>query len=395
MKKTLFLLAVALTFGWAFWPRPVLSHERVNTTVSYDKEIVRILDRRCLACHSENNLSFPFTTYEQTRPWARAIEDEVLRRHMPPWRAVPGYGKFANDNAMTNRELQFLVAWIEGNGPKTKDQQLIVNLDQGVTEAEDRLTVDFERWELGKPDLLAPVAVNTIAPGQGDLEVRRVVVDPELTSDRRIRALEFKPGDRRVVRAAFFSVQETGQWLGSWTPWYGVTTLPEDTAYVVPAGSHIVAEIHTRSTHEPVDERGTLGVYFSPGRAAYSPTDLVVAAESEATSSKPRLQKFSGSVTLPADTSVLAFKPELQPGIQSIEVSARKPDGTVQVLLLVRDVLPAWPTPYILNEPVRLSKGTELSLTAYYNSSTATQVPADVKLTVSVNNNARPVVTTE
>ena len=392
MKKALLLFATALTVGWAFWPRPVLTHEKVKTTVSFDREIVRILNKRCIACHTENNLSVPFTSYEKTRPWARAIEDEVLRRHMPPWRAISGYGKFVNDNGMTNRELQFLVAWIEGNGPKTKDQTLIVNLDQMGGEDDERLKVDFEKWQLGKADLLAPIAVNTIAPGQGD-EVRRVIVDLKLTSDRRVRALEFKPGDRRVVRAAYFSVQETGQWLGSWTPWYGVTTLPKDTAFVVPAGSHIVAEIHSRSTDVPVDERGTLGLYFAPGSAAYSPTDLVVEAKREATTSNQRLQRFSGSVTLAGDASVFAFKPEVQPGLHSYEVSAKKPDGTVQVLLLVRDVLPAWPTPYILEEPMMLTKGTEVSFVAYYGTGGAVQVPADVKLTMS--NIPRAVVTTQ
>src|SRR5688572_19784307 len=133
MKKAILLFAAALTAGFAFWPRPVQSHERVLTTVSYDKEIVRIMNKRCIACHSDSNLSVPFTTYEQTRPWARAISEEILRRHMPPWRAVPGYGKFVNDNALTNRELQFLVAWIEGNGPKNKVQKLVVNFDQDTT----------------------------------------------------------------------------------------------------------------------------------------------------------------------------------------------------------------------------------------------------------------------
>jgi hypothetical protein len=53
-------------------------------------------------------------------------------------------------------------------------------------------------------------------------------------------------------------------------------------------------------------------------------------------------------------------------GARSLEVRARKPDGTVSVLLLVRDVLDDWPTPYIFETPVRLPKATELSATSYY-----------------------------
>src|SRR5215211_3619992 len=97
MRRLAVLAAATLTLGLAVWPEALLSHERVTTTVTYDREIVRIVHSKCIACHSERNLGVPLTTYEETRPWARAIQEEVLSRHMPPWRAVPGYGRFAND----------------------------------------------------------------------------------------------------------------------------------------------------------------------------------------------------------------------------------------------------------------------------------------------------------
>jgi hypothetical protein len=384
-------MAAALTIGGIFSPYPLLSHEIVTTTVTFDKEIVRILNRKCIACHSENNLGIPLTSYEQTRPWARAIQEEVLRRHMPPWRAVPGYGQFVNDVGLTNRELQSMVAWIEGNGPKSKDERLIVNFDQRKTPESERLRPDFAKWQLGKPDLLKTLDANAIAPGQRD-DVRRVTVDLGLSSDRWIRALEFKPGDRRVVRAAFFSLQETGQWLGSWTPWYGVTTLPADVAYLAPAGSHVVADIHYRSAQQPVDDRGTLGLYFAPRPAKQSPADLVLETGRDATSNATS-QKFHGSVTLPAAVNVLAFKPDGEPAVASVEVSARRPDGRIQVLLLLRDILPQWPTPYILKEPLRLPKNTTLSVTAYRNSSETTPPTAGFKLTVSLYNADAPAAT--
>ena len=101
----LYLVTAGLLLGWTLWPRPAESHETVGTSVSFEREIARILTRRCLNCHSDRNLAFPLTTYEETRPWARAIQEEVMARHMPPWRAVPGYGKFANDGALTKLSL--------------------------------------------------------------------------------------------------------------------------------------------------------------------------------------------------------------------------------------------------------------------------------------------------
>jgi hypothetical protein len=375
-------MRIVLTFAIAtlivlMWTHPLLSHENVSTTVTFDREIIRILNKKCVACHSDSNLGMPLTSYEETRPWSRSIEEEVLRRHMPPWRAVSGYGAFVNDIGMTNRETQFIVAWVEGNGPKSKDQQVLANF--GDAEHPDgRLKPDFGKWQLGKPDLLKTFPSNSILPGH-DGEVRRVTIDLGLTADGWIRALEFKPGDRRVVRAAFFSLQETGQWLGSWTPWYGVTTLPRDTAYRAPAGSHVVAEIHYQSAPEPVNDKSSLGIYVTPKPALHQPANLVV----EAKAAGPlEAQKVSGTVKIPAEVNIIAFRPEIPPGIESMDVTARKPDGTVEVLLLIRHVLPEWPTPYILAQPVALPQNTELSVNGYYDK--AIPLPATLKLTVSL-----------
>ena len=384
-----FVTVASVALAVTGWVRLGETHERVNTTVSFDKEITRIVTRKCLMCHSENNLSIPFTTYEQTRPWARAIEEEVLRRHMPPWRAQSGYGQFANDIGLTNRELAFLVAWVEGNGPKTKGQTLVVNLDQGETAEEDELEIDFERWQLGTPDLLKTLEVHTVPAGRS--EVRRVVVDPGLTSERWLRALEFKRGDRRVVRAAFFTVEGTGQWLGSWTPWHGTSTLPQNVAHRLPAGARIVAEIHARGADQPVNDDGRLGVYFAETPATDTPIDLVIPTSAASNGSHP-MKKFSGSLRLTSDFNLLAFKPANEAGLDSFEVTTRRADGTVGVLLLVRGVMPEWPTPYILKVPLRIPRDTELRVTYYYNAS-ATPSAAPT-LTASVFAGKAPPLTT-
>lgn len=57
-------------------------------------------------------------TYEQARPWAKAIRDEVLARRMPPWDAVRGVGDFRNDFSLSPPELDLLVSWVEGGAPE-------------------------------------------------------------------------------------------------------------------------------------------------------------------------------------------------------------------------------------------------------------------------------------
>jgi hypothetical protein len=67
---------------------------------------------------------------------------------------------------------------------------------------------------------------------------------------------------------------------------------------------------------------------------------------------------------------VVALRPELQPGVKSIEGSARKPDEGTEVLLFAKDIPAEWPTPYIVKELVFLPGGTVLSVTSHTGGST-------------------------
>jgi hypothetical protein len=342
------------------WSRAASPHETVNTTVQFDREIVAILNRHCVMCHVEKGPSFPLETYEQVWLQKRKVSAAVLARHMPPWPAFAGYGRFANENVVTLRESQFIVSWMEGLGPRNAGK-VFTNTSNPTGPAPQavRAHVDLDSWPLGQPDLIRELPQMSVDPADTN-DVRRIVVDLGLTADRRIRALEYLPGDRRVVRAAVFTVQETGQWIGSWTPWYGFTKLPESIAYRVPAGAHLVAEVHYQPGKEPVVDRGRIGLFFDP-QASHAVSDVVV----NATGGK-RLQ---GETTLTADTTLLALRPDVGPGISSVEVSARGADGSAEVLLFARD-FSRWLTPYVFAEPVLLRRGTKLVVTAYSDAAT-------------------------
>ncbi len=361
MKKAALLLFALCSAG--------RSHETLTTTVLFDREIVRILDRHCVMCHAEKGPAFPLETYEQTWLQKRPIRADVIARHMPPWSAVPGYGQFANDNGLTLRETQFMVSWVEGLGPRNSGTVFTNTALLGAElPKEVRADADFSHWQLGQPQLTRQLPAITIEPQQTN-EIRRSVIDLGLTSERRLRAIEYLPGDYRVVRAASFTIQETGQWIGSWTPWYGFLSLPKETAIRLPMGSHVVAEVQYRGAKERVIDQGDLGLFFASDPSPNLVSDLVLEAKGA---------KSHATTKLTAVTNVVALWPEPAPGVKSIEVSARKPDGGTVVLLFAKDFNPDWPSPYILKEPVMLPAGTDLSVTAYFAAEAG-----NIRLTVS------------
>src|SRR5215469_11182077 len=234
--KVMGAIAAAIC-AFAFLAGAALGHETLTTTVLFDREIVRIISKHCVMCHDEGGPSFPLATYEQTFLQRRKIRADIIARHMPPWAAVPGYGQFANDNSLTLRETQFIVSWVEGLGPRNSGTVFANIAGPDAARPKDiRAHADFGKWQLGEPSLKLQLPSNTIEPQSGN-QVKRSVVDAGPSSGRSIRGVEFMPSDRRVVRAAFFTIQETGQWIGSWTPWYGITSLPRGTAFHLPAGA--------------------------------------------------------------------------------------------------------------------------------------------------------------
>jgi len=360
------LIGFALCFLWLI--RPYTAHETLNTTVLFDREIVRILNKHCVMCHTQDGPSFPLETYEQTWLEGRKMRASVIARHMPPWGAVPGYGQFINDNSLTLRETQFVISWVEGLGPRNAGTVFTNVADSTAPRQPVRAKAEFGHWQLGSPSLTKQFEANVIEPGQGN-SMKRAVIDLGLTAERRVRGVEYMPGDRRVVRAAFFTVQETGQWIGSWTPWFGFVEAPANAAYRLPAGAHVVAEIYYRSAKERVTERGTLGLYFADKPAPNSLSDLVLDAKTATPGTK-----FHAELTLPADTHAAALRVESAPGVKSVEVDERRTDGRTEVLLFARDMPEDWPTPYLFKTPVLLHRGSVLSVTSH---------SGPVKLTVS------------
>lgn len=97
------------------------AHEAITTKLTWTQEISRIVYKRCVSCHREGGRAMAFRDYEQIRPWAKAVREEVLEWRMPPWGAAPGIGEFRDDPSLTRPEIEMIVSWVEGGAPKGED----------------------------------------------------------------------------------------------------------------------------------------------------------------------------------------------------------------------------------------------------------------------------------
>jgi hypothetical protein len=94
------------------------AHEPITTKLTWTQEISRIVYKRCASCHHEGGAAFSLMTYDDARPWAKAMREEVLERRMPPWGAVEGVGVFRENPSLTALEIEYIVGWVEGGAPE-------------------------------------------------------------------------------------------------------------------------------------------------------------------------------------------------------------------------------------------------------------------------------------
>jgi hypothetical protein len=362
-------------------PRTGSAHEPITTKVTFNKEVVRILERNCLACHAPGKIKsdIPLTSYEEARPWAKAIKEEVLEKRMAPFQAVKGYGSFVHDYRLPQRDVELLVSWIEGGAPRGEAKDY-------PKEEIDKLITGNE-WELGAPDLILQPDRETMIAPEGDDETRCFVLPTNLKEDRWISAIDFQPGAGTVVySASMFLVPPSGggvpakagttsdcppnaEPIGHWAPGHRVSRLPNGAAIRLPANAHVAARIHYRKNGQAGADRSSVGLYFAkdpPGKLVRSVT---INAPSTVVPTNAESPRVKASYAINESTEAVAIRPLLFPFAKSIEVTAHRPDGSVEVLIWAKDYRFDWQPAYFFIKPVALPAGARIEVTAYLDNS--------------------------
>jgi hypothetical protein len=107
------------------------AHDVFSTKITWSREISRTVLKRCGSCHRDGGSSFALTTFEEARPWAKAIKEEVLERRMPPYAAIKGFGDLRDDHALTQDEIHLISDWVEGGSPEGDKSLLPKNPEIG------------------------------------------------------------------------------------------------------------------------------------------------------------------------------------------------------------------------------------------------------------------------
>jgi hypothetical protein len=93
------------------------AHPLYTTKITWSRDVSRVVYNKCASCHHEGGSAVSLMTYQEARPWAESIKQQVLARRMPPWNAVKGFGEFKDDYGLAQEDIQIIAQWVEGGAP--------------------------------------------------------------------------------------------------------------------------------------------------------------------------------------------------------------------------------------------------------------------------------------
>src|SRR5713101_6767644 len=90
-----------------------------RATPTYNDDIAPILYQNCATCHRPGEVApFSLLTYQDAAKRASLIAAAVGGRFMPPWKAEPGYGSFANERRLTDAQIALIKDWAKAGAPE-------------------------------------------------------------------------------------------------------------------------------------------------------------------------------------------------------------------------------------------------------------------------------------
>ena len=368
-------------------PKPAARGDSKAVTPTYTHDVAPILFRSCAPCHRPGEAApFSLLSFEDAKSHARLIEEVTKRRIMPPWLPAADDPKFADDLRLSDEEITRLRDWAESGAAEGKPADL------------PPAPKFVEGWQLGKPDLVVKATkAYALAAGGSDVYWNFVFRAP-VDRPRWLKAIEIRPGDKRLVHHANVLVdrgqtvrlqeKNPGDGFGGmeltieselfdpdshflfWKPGSAPYVEPDGMAISLDANSDLVLNMHLQPSGKPESLQPTLGLYFTDKPATLHP--ILLQMENDGALDVPAGAKdfvVTDEFTLPVNVSLLAIYPHAHYLGKNLEALATLPDGKTETLIHIPNWDLNWQAVYRYTEPMTLPAGTKITMRFAYDNS--------------------------
>jgi hypothetical protein len=368
----------------------------IGGAATFNRDVAPVLERHCVSCHRPGEIApMSFLNYESARPWAKAIKSAVLTGKMPPWPADRRWGKFRNDPALEQSEIDTLVDWADHGAP------------EGESKGGGDAIAPEDDWKI-KPDVVITLPESLPIPARGVVELMEVTLPSGFDEDTWVTSIEIRPGNRRVVHHVILEVEPHrkdvayGDWdwdaekrdadgaarkrikkhdrlrdisgvEAVWVP--GASPADYriyDAAKLIPAGSDFLIQMHYTPNGVATKDRTEIGLTLAkstPKRKYFmlNPTALRDAKHFRIPAGDPNWETQT-EIQFKDDAEIVSFLPHMHLRGKDMTYRVVSPDGVSQTALAVEWNF-AWQLDYQLWKPLAVSRGTRLQVTAHFDNS--------------------------
>lgn len=356
--------------------------------LTYYKDVAPIIQNNCQTCHRSAGLNLSgllapmsFMSYEETRPWARAIASKVQSREMPPWFADEPKGVFENERGLTDTEISTIVDWVEAGAPAGD----MADAPPAIVFAE----TTNDGWSHGKPDFVVKmVEPYVISDDAFDINVTFDVRIPEelVAEDTWIRGWELRTGaegsgvhhmcafvrpeDGRDLTGTDESAVALGGLLSCVAEGGESGMLQDGYGLLLAKGSVLNFNMHYNKEPGPgtsFTSQAEVGFFVEKRPVKYKYIADSLGNNGFEIPPNTSNYRIGMARTLKKDIRVLNYWPHAHLRAVAAKYVAFYPDGTEELLLDVPRYDQSWQVTYKYAEPKFLPKGTRIEAEFWYD----------------------------
>ena len=377
--------ALSLVIVGALYPA-TFAAQSGPPAATFTRDIAPILQKSCQNCHRPGAIApMSLLTYQDVRPWARAIKQKVQAREMPPWyidRHI-GIQKFKDDPSLTDAEIATIAEWVDAGAPAGNPADM----------PKPRVFADIDKWHIGKPDMIVSLPKPYELRANGPDEFYDVDVDPGFKEDLYIAAVETKPEPYsfKVVHHATANMIEdededpVGFFFNEYALGKNGDIFPENSGRLIRAGSKIHFNLHLHPSGEKALVNVSIGFKLYPKGEVpkYVAFTQHMGDNTDLDIPPGEISRNDGYFRLPRPAVISAFQPHMhnRGKAQCMEAiypdvrpdSARPGPARTETLSCVSNYQFGWHITYPYADEVQpiLPAGTVVHITAWHDNTAA------------------------
>lgn len=377
MKRLVWLIGALVVAGCSK-EKPDVYVPRPKGTLTFSKDIAPIMFNQCATCHRAGQAApFSLLTYSDLQKRARQIAEVTTSRYMPPWMPAPGYVEFAGERRLTTDQIGIIQQWSAEGAPEGNASDL------------PPLPKWSKGWQLGQPDLVVTMPAPYTLPAEGKDVYRNFVIPIPLSAPRYVKAMEFNPGNWKVVHHAFFRFDRSGDsravdekdaevgfggihtpqnaqspsgHFASWQPGKVFSQVPEGLSWQLETGNDLVLQLHLQPSGKPEPVQSSMAFYFTDQPPTNTPAKISLSSYEIDIPPNVKDHVVTDSMVLPVDLEVLGILPHAHYLATEVDGTATLPDGSKQWLLKINKWDFNWQGDYRYAKPIFLPKGTTIAM---------------------------------